>query len=662
MHFKKRTIPFLKGASLPLALSTVLVFWSPVNENSWINAAFLFGMILAYYLSITAYCTPYNALIPELGHTQQERLNISTIISFTFIAGTAVAYLAPAIWGTLIPSSGRVNAIRITFTAMAAAAFVCMLVPVFCIREKDYVDTVPSKDSAFRSLTATFRNGEFRKFVGSDIFYWIALTMFQTGLPFFVTSLLKLPETMTTLYFVGMTALSLVFYVPVNKLTPKLGKKKMILFAIPLFLGNLFQQLYNTADSLIVGNFLGSNALAAVSSSGNLIFLMVGFINGIAMGAGVVIARYYGAKNREDLQKAIHTTVAFGLAAGAALTVLGMYLAPKILVLMGTPSDVLPQSVEYFRTYFAGSLGFIMYNIFVGILQSVGDSRHPLIYLIVSSCINVVLDLLFIGGLGMGVGAAALATVISQFTSAILCMIHLLRTKEEYRLHIRKIRFDGRALGEIIRNGVPSGFQNSVISIANVFVQTNINAFGKMAMAGCGSYAKIEGFAFLPVTCFTMALTTFVSQNLGAKQYDRAKKGARFGILCSITIAELIGFVIYAAAPTLIAAFNSDPAVVHYGVMQARTIALFYFLLAFSHCIAAVLRGSGHAAVPMVVMLCVWCLFRVSYITVTVRLIPDIRVIFWAYPLTWSISSVIFLYLFLKGKWVYGFEKGGKQR
>ena len=228
--------------------------------------------------------------------------------------------------------------------------------------------------------------------------------------------------------------------------------RKIILFAIPLFFGNLFQQLYNTADSLIVGNFLGSNALAAVSSSGNLIFLMVGFINGIAMGAGVVIARYYGAKNREDLQKVIHTTVAFGLAAGLALTAIGMYLAPKILVLMGTPSDVLPQSVEYFRTYFAGSLGFVMYNIFVGILQSVGDSRHPLIYLIVSSCINVALDLLFIGGLGLGVGAAALATVISQFTSAILCMIHLLRTKEEYRLSIRKIRFDGRVLGEIIRN------------------------------------------------------------------------------------------------------------------------------------------------------------------------------------------------------------------
>ena len=459
--------------------------------------------------------------------------------------------------------------------------------------------------------------------------------------------------------------------------------QKIIFFAIPLFLGNLFQQLYNTADSLIVGNFLGSNALAAVSSSGNLIFLMVGFINGIAMGAGVVIARYYGAKKRDCLKKAIHTTVAFGLVAGAVLTVLGMFLAPKILVLMGTPADVLPESIVYFRTYFAGSMGVVMYNIFVGVLQSVGDGRHPLIYLIISSCVNVVLDIFFIAGLGMGVGSAALATAISQFVSALLCMVHLLRVEEEYRLELREIRFDSSMLKQIIQNGVPSGFQNSVIAIANVFVQSNINAFGKMAMAGCGSYSKIEGFAFLPVTCFTMALTTFVSQNLGAKQYDRAKKGARFGVFCSITIAELIGIIIYVAAPVLITAFNRDPDVVHYGVMQsrtiaspaligafngdpevvhfgvmqARTIALFYFLLAFSHCIAAILRGSGNASVPMIVMLCDWCLFRVSYITVAVRILPDIRVIFWAYPLTWGISSAIFLYLFLRGKWVYGFEK-----
>lgn len=230
-----RRIPFLKWASLPLALATVLVFWSPLNEKSWINAAFLLVMVLAYYLFITAYCTPYNALISELGHTQQERLNISTAISFTFIAGTAVAYLAPAIWGIFVPALGRVGAIRLTFTVMAAVAWLCMLVPVFCIREKEYVNTVPVQESAFHSLAATFRNGEFRKFVGSDIFYWIALTMFQTGLPFFVTSLLKLPETMTTLYFVGMTALSVLFYLPVNKLTPKFGKKRMLLFAFVMF-------------------------------------------------------------------------------------------------------------------------------------------------------------------------------------------------------------------------------------------------------------------------------------------------------------------------------------------------------------------------------------------------------------------------------------------
>ena len=232
---KGRRIPFLKWASLPLALSTVLVFWSPINENSWINALFLFAMVMVYYLSITAYCTPYNALIPELGHNQQERLNISTIISFTFIAGTAVAYLAPVIWGTLIPTFGRVNAIRVTFTVMAVIAFVCMQVPVWTINEKEYVNTVPSQDTAFSSLVSTFKNKEFQKFVGSDILYWIAITMFQTGLPFFVTSLLKLPETMTTIYFVGMTALSLVFYIPINKLAPKLGKKKLILAAFAVF-------------------------------------------------------------------------------------------------------------------------------------------------------------------------------------------------------------------------------------------------------------------------------------------------------------------------------------------------------------------------------------------------------------------------------------------
>ena len=427
--------------------------------------------------------------------------------------------------------------------------------------------------------------------------------------------------------------------------------KKIILFAIPLFLGNLFQQLYNTADSLIVGNFLGSDALAAVSSSGNLIFLMVGFVNGIAMGAGVVIARYYGAKNRENLQKAIHTTVAFGFVAGIALTAIGMYFAPKILVLMGTPADVLPQSTAYFRTYFAGSLGFVMYNIFVGILQSVGDSRHPLIYLVISSCINVVLDLFFIAGLGMGVGAAALATAISQFVSAGLCMIQLMRTKEEYQLQLKKIKIDSQMLGQIIQNGVPSGFQNSVIAIANVFVQSNINAFGKMAMAGCGSYSKVEGFAFLPVTCFTMALTTFVSQNLGAGKADRAKKGSVIGVAFGMAMAELVGICLFIWVPILLRIFVDVPEAIEFGTIHGRTVALFFFLLAFSNCATGVLRGVGKSIVPMFTMLICWCGIRVLYVTIAIRIIPVFRTISSAYPLTWTLSSIIFIVFLLRMDW-----------
>lgn len=433
--------------------------------------------------------------------------------------------------------------------------------------------------------------------------------------------------------------------------------KKIIAFAIPLFLGNLFQQLYNTADSLIVGNFLGSNALAAVSSSGNLIFLMVGFFNGIAMGAGVVIARYYGARDIDRVQKALHTTIAFGITAGILLTVIGVVMAPIILVWMGTPEDVLPNSVVYFRIYFCGSLAFVLYNIFVGILQSIGDSRRPLIYLIISSAVNVVLDLLFVAVFHFGVGSAALATIISQFVSAILCLRHLLKAPADYRVSLKKIRFHMPLLRQIISNGLPAGVQNSIIAFANVVVQSNINSFGKMAVAGCGAYSKIEGFGFLPITCFALSLTTFVSQNLGAKQYERAKKGARFGILCSIIMAEIVGIVINVFAPTLIAAFNNDPQVVAFGTTQARTVTLFYFLLAFSHCIAGILRGAGKSTVPMFVMLCCWCIIRVTYITVIVHFIPVINVIFWAYPLTWTLSSIVFLIYFLKADWVHGFER-----
>ena len=350
----------------------------------------------------------------------------------------------------------------------------------------------------------------------------------------------------------------------------------MLFFALPILLGNIFQQLYNTADAFIVGRFLDKNAYAAVSSSGSLIFLLVGFFNGIAVGAGVVIARYYGAKDNEKLQTAVHTTLAFGLTAGIVLTVLGMTLTPQLLRLMKTDADVLPNSIDYFRMYFAGSIAIVMYNLCVGILQAVGDSRHPLYYLILSSLVNIALDLLFVGVFHWGVWSAALATSISQFVSLGLCIFRLCHYDTVYRVRLRKIRFHLPMLKQVIHFGLPSGVQNSIIAFANVIVQSNINAFGSNAMAGCGTYAKLEGFAFLPITCFTMALTTFVSQNLGAHQYERVKKGVRFGIVCSTTLAECIGVVLFLLAEPLVAIFQNDPAVIEIGVRQAHVEALFF--------------------------------------------------------------------------------------
>lgn len=444
---------------------------------------------------------------------------------------------------------------------------------------------------------------------------------------------------------------------PAASLTEGSISHGIIAFALPLFLGNLFQQLYNTADSLIVGNFLGSEALAAVSSSGNLIFLMVGLVNGISMGAGVVIARYYGAKDKERMQKTIHTLLAFGLVAGSLLTVVGMWLSPIMLRLMGTPETVLPNSISYFRTYFTGSLAFVLYNICMGILQATGDSKHPLQYLIISSFINIALDLLFVGVFHMGVGSAAAATAISQLVSMLLCMARLIRSERDYHVDVRKIRFEKRALVEILQNGLPAGLQNSIISIANVVVQSNINAFGAAAMAGCGAHSRIEGFGFLPVTCFTMALTTFVSQNLGAKQYDRVKKGIRFGIGCSAIIAETVALLIFCFSPTLIGLFTSDAESIAYGVLHERTTTPFFFLLAYSHCMAAIFRGAGKSTVPMLVMLLCWCIIRVAYVTVAVHFFPVLQTVSWAYPITWCLSTLVFTIYYFKSDWMHAFEK-----
>ena len=427
--------------------------------------------------------------------------------------------------------------------------------------------------------------------------------------------------------------------------------KILIRFAFPLFLGGLFQQLYNTVDSWVVGRFCGDNALAAVSSSGSLCFLLIGFFQGVFMGASVIISNRYGAQDRDGVDKAVHTSIVFSLALGTLLTVLGVIFTPTILRWMGTPENVMPNSVLYFRIYCAGLLALVLYNTATGIFQALGDSRHPLYYLILSSIANIALDFLFVAGLDWGVSGAALATVLGQLLSAVLAFAHLMSGKFVVTVQLRRLRPDPRTMGQVFRLGLPSGVQNSVIALANVVVQSNINVFGDFAMAGCGSYSRIEGFVFLPIMSLAMAMTTFISQNLGAGDRDRARQGARQGIFMTVSFAELVGLLFFLFAPQLIGLFSSTPEVLAFGIRQARVETLFYCLLGFSHACAAVLRGAGRPVTPMVVMLTIWCVFRIAYITFMVRLIPNITVLFTAYPLTWSISSVLFLIFLKKGDW-----------
>ena len=431
---------------------------------------------------------------------------------------------------------------------------------------------------------------------------------------------------------------------------------QIIAFALPIFLSQVFQQLYNTADTLIVGRFLGTNALAAVSSSGTLIFLLVSFFNGTSMGAGVVVSKYFGAKDSDKISSAIHTNIVFSLLCGVVLTLVGVFLTPTFLVWMKTDPDVLPEAIEYFRYFFLGSLAMIMYNACRGIMSALGDSKRPLYYLIFSSLLNVALDVLFVAGFGWGVWSAAVATVLSQAASVVLCLRHLLVKDQIYSVQLKKLRIDKAMLLEILRYGLPAGVQNSVIAFANTIVQTQINSFGKYATAAYGTHGKIEGFAFLPIVSFNMAISTFISQNLGAGLYDRVKQGARFGTVAAVLMAELVGVLCYIFAPQLIGLFDSNAEVIRLGTMQARTVSLFFFLLAYSHSIAAVCRGAGKAFVPMFIMLGVWCVLRICYIAYVSHTFGELSYIYWAYPITWAISSVMYLIYYLKGDWIHGFD------
>ena len=429
--------------------------------------------------------------------------------------------------------------------------------------------------------------------------------------------------------------------------------KELLFFSIPLLLGNLFQQLYNTVDSIIVGNFCGKNALAAVGSSNPIINLLVSFFMGLSIGAGVIISRYFGARDQEKLHDAVHTSIALTLAAGIFMTIFGYLASPLVLELVGTPAKVMDNSVLYLQVYFLGILGVMLYNMGSGILRAIGDSKNPLYFLIISSLTNIVLDLLFVVTFNMGIAGAAWATLISQCLSAVLTMILLVRSKAEYRVILKDIKMKKDMLISIIRIGLPSGIQNAIVSFSNVIVQKNINSFGASAMAGCGSYTKIDGFAILPVMSFSMAMTTFVGQNMGAKKYDRVKQGAKTGMIMSCSITAAIALILFLFAPNILRIFSDDKQVLYYGILMMRTVVPGYLFLAISHALSGVIRGAGLTTVPMIVMVCCWCFLRMAWILCMMPIFHDIRVVFWGYTLTWLASCICMYAYYKKAHWLY---------
>lgn len=428
--------------------------------------------------------------------------------------------------------------------------------------------------------------------------------------------------------------------------------KKILFFSIPLILGNLFQQLYNTVDSIIVGNFIGSNALAAVGSGGSFINLLIGFCVGASAGAGVVISQAYGAQDEERVQKAVYTTVAIAITAGIIVTIAGIILAPVVHNIMGTPTEVYEDAVTYLRVYFGGMVFSVIYNMSAGILNAVGNSRRSLIYLMIAAFSNIFLDLFFVVVLKMGVVGVALATDISQFLSCVFIIGYLLKTNEVYKLKIREIRFHGNLVSKIIKIGLPTGIQNIVIALSNVIIQSGINSFGPVVMAGFTSYVKIDGFNFLPVMSFSMAATTFTGQNIGAEKIDRVKKGMKISLAMGMGYAMATGILLYTIAPYAMGIFTQDPEVVACGVYLMKFFCPFYWILAFIHVMAGTIRGTGKTLPPMIIILVSLCLFRIIWIATVVPTIGELYSLIMVYPLSFVVGATLTILYAKFGKWM----------
>ncbi|MEG0077218.1 MATE family efflux transporter [Anaerorhabdus sp.] len=416
--------------------------------------------------------------------------------------------------------------------------------------------------------------------------------------------------------------------------------KRILFFAIPLLLGNLFQLLYNTVDSVVVGQYVGKTALAAVGASNPLINLIIGFFMGVAVGAGVIVGRHFGANRKEELGVTVHTFVTFSLIFGVVLMIIGYFMSPIFLEWMKTPADVLPQAVEYLQIYFLGVIFVTIYNAGTGILQAIGDSKRPLYFLGVASIINIILDLLFVRSFNMGVAGVAWATLIAQAISAILVLVVLLMSKESYQLRLNKLRIHIPTLIQIVKIGIPSGLQNMIVSFSNVVVQSYVNNFGAAAIAGFSSANKFDNFIALPINSFALAITTFSAQNMGALKFDRVKKGVNTTIIMGIISVIVLGVPLWMFADIAVEIFSREADVIAAGASMIRIMIPFYFALTFHQVYSGALRAGGYTIVPMLTSIISFVFLRQIYLSIAMPIFNHIDIVAWGYSLTWTCAAV----------------------
>ena len=430
--------------------------------------------------------------------------------------------------------------------------------------------------------------------------------------------------------------------------------RKIIFFSIPMILGNLLQQMYNAVDSVIVGNYVGSNALAAVGSSTSIINLLIAFSMGASAGAGVVVSQFIGAGNKKGVKISVHTALAIAIILGMILTAAGIIFTPTILKWMRTPEEVMRESVVYLRLYSAGLLFSVIYNMAAGILNAVGDSKRPLIYLGSASFLNIVLDIILINWMKMGIAGAAIATNISQILSCILILMFLSKVPENYQLKFREIKIYKKMAGRIIKIGLPTAIQNTVISFSNILVQSSVNTFGAKAMAGFGAYLKLDGFNILPILSFSMAVTTFTGQNYGAGKTDRLKKGMWAVVIMGVVYTLALGAIILMFSDFFMGIFTQDKEVMYYGIKAMKYFCPFYFLLSIMHGLGGTIRGTGKTVPPMVILLISLCLFRIVWIQFIVPKFNTIDIIYLLYPVSWFVGMVLMVLYAWKGSWRKG--------